>query len=347
MLKVLSKYPEELRTANQLYSDVESTHKGLGKLVLFNALSDIANRCVLNIGCAGTGKSRATDLLFERIDRSKLKIDSITVSGLKRIQNALSWNFMSIVVDDLSKGQTEYSQIATVSVFSTLCYTGQIIKFTGQLELQIQGFRGSALINLQPLLLRKIARLPEFETDIRDKAIRYYHLYFPVNENIDKPKTSVKYRYFKELNLNVRESDFEDRVFENFRYMFSKARAREHMLAYLNASAILNGRGEVVDADFELLYELSKIFRLEQYILVKRGLEGVRELDENVLPLLSSIATFKTPSVKELSFRFGIKKTRLYEIIQELTDYCILVKNSGKIIPTDYAKEILRECGVW
>jgi len=254
---------------------------------------------------------------------------------------------MSIVVDDLSKGQTEYSQIATVSVFSTLCYTGQIIKFTGQLELQIQGFRGSALINLQPLLLRKIARLPEFETDIRDKAIRYYHLYFPVNENIDKPKTSVKYRYFKELNLNVRESDFEDRVFENFRYMFSKARAREHMLAYLNASAILNGRGEVVDADFELLYELSKIFRLEQYILVKRGLEGVRELDENVLPLLSSIATFKTPSVKELSFRFGIKKTRLYEIIQELTDYCILVKNSGKIIPTDYAKEILRECGVW
>jgi hypothetical protein len=347
MLKVLSKYPEELKIANQLYNDIESSHRGLGKLVLFDALSDIANRCTLVIGCAGTGKSRASDLIFEKCDRSKLKIDSVTVSGLRKIQNALSWNFMSIVVDDLSKGQTEYSQIATVSVFSALCYTGQIVKLTGQLELSIQGFKGCALINLQPLLLRKIARLSEFETDIRDKAVRFYHLYFPINENIDKPRTSVTYRYLKEFNLNIRESDFEDDVFENFRYMFSKARAREHMNAYLNASAILNRRSEVTDADFELIYELSKIFRLEQYILVKRGLEGIRELDENVLPLLSAIATFKTPSIKELSFRFGIKKTRLYEIIQELTDYCILVKNSGKIIPTDYTKEILRECGVW
>jgi hypothetical protein len=347
MLKVLSKYPEELKTASQLYNDIESTHKGLGKLVLFNALSDIANRCTLIVGCAGTGKSRASDLVFEKCDRSKLKIDSVTVSGLRKIQNALSWNFMSIIVDDLSKGQTEYSQIATVSVFSALCYTGQIIKLTGQLELNIQGFKGCALINLQPLLLRKIARLPEFETDIRDKAIRFYHLYFPINENIDKPRTSVSYRYLKELNLDIKESDYEDDVFENFRYMFSKARAREHMNAYLNASAILNRRSLVTDADFELIYELSKIFRLEQYILVKRGLEGIRELDENILPLLSAIATFKTPSVKELSFRFGIKKTRLYEIIQGLTDYCILVKNSGKIIPTDYTREILRECGVW
>jgi hypothetical protein len=347
MLKVLSKYKEELKIASQLYNDIESTHRGLGKLVLFDALSDIANRCVLTIGCAGTGKSRASDLIFEKCDRSKLKIDSVTVSGLRKIQNALSWNFMSIIVDDLSKGQTEYSQIATVSVFSTLCYTGQIVKLTGQLELSIQGFKGCALINLQPLLLRKIARLPEFETDIRDKAIRFYHLYFPINENIDKPRTSVTYRYLKELNLNIKESDYEDEAFENFRYMFSKARAREHLLAYLNASAILNRRSEVIDADFELIYELSKIFRIEQYILIKRGLEGVRELDENLLPLLSAIATFKTPSIKELSFRFGIKKTRLYEIIQELTDYCILVKNSGKIIPTDYTKEILKECGVW
>jgi hypothetical protein len=347
MLKVLSKYKEELKFANQLYSDVENTHRGLGKLVLFNALSDIANRCTLIVGCAGTGKSRASDLIYDRCDRSKLIIDSITVSGLRKIQKILSYSFMTVVADDLSKGQTEFSQIATVSVFASLCYTGSIVKLTDRLELNIQGFRGCALINLQPLLLRKIARLPEFETDIRDKAIRFYHLYFPVVENIEKPKTSVSYKHLKEFNLNIRESDYEDEAIENFRYMFTKARAREHLLAYLNASAMLNRRSEVVDADFELIYELSKIFRLEQYILIKRSLEGARELDENILPLLSAIATFKTPSVKELSFRFGIKKTRLYEIIQDLTDYCILVKNSGKIIPTDYTKEILRECGVW
>jgi len=351
MLRFPNKYRDDLENAQLIYETIESSHRGLGKLVLFEVLSDIANRCVLVVGCSGTGKSRVTDLLYGRVKRSKLKIDAITVSGLKRFNKILSYNDMTIVVDDLSKGQTEWSQMATVSVFSSLCYTGSIVKITGNLEIMIQGFRGSAIINLQPLLLRKIARLPEFETDIRDKTIRYYHLRFPVEENINPLPfpNNLEWGYLDDFNLPIKENNkrLYNMAFENFRYEFSKARAREHLNAYLNASAKLNNRAEITRADLWLIYQLSKNFRLEHNVLVKKDLEGARQLDRNVLPILSAIATYRAPRVKDLCFRFGIKKTRLYEILTDVTDYALLVKNKGVVIPTDTTREILKESGEW
>ncbi len=344
-------FEEDLEKSIKVYEEVEKTHKGLGKLALFEVLSDIANRCILVVGCSGTGKSVISNMLYEKINRSKLKIDAITVSGLRRIAKVLNFNTCTVVVDDLSKGQTEYSQIATVSVFSSLCYSHEITKFTGQLELQILGFHGSAIINLQPLLLRKIARLPEFETDIKNKTIRYYHLHFPVEENINPPNISTTWKYLNDFNLKfedkVTKSQYYRLAFENFMHEHDRARAKEHLIAYLNASAWLNERDKITKADTWLIYQISKNFKIEPYIMIKDNLEGRRKIDPNLLPLLSAIATWKTPRIRDLMFRFGLKKTRLYEIIRELTDYVLLVKNKGIVIPTKETKQLLKEIGEW
>jgi ABC-type dipeptide/oligopeptide/nickel transport system ATPase component len=314
-------------------------------------LSDLADRCLLVVGSSGTGKSVVSSELYERVDRSKLKLDSITVSGLAKIDKVLNYNNATIVVDDLSRGQTEYSQIATVSVFSALCYSHSITKLTGQLTLNIQGFRGSAIINLQPLLLRKIARLPEFETDIRDKVIRYYHLRFPIEDNIMPPKfpKGLKLNYLDAYNLPYDDLNhiYYKKAFDNFRLVFTKARAREHLNAYLNASARLNDRVRVNKSDMWLIWQLSKNFRLENQVLIKSSLEGARSLDENIIPLLSALATYKRPEIKELTYRFGIKKTRLYEIIASLSDYVVLVNSRGRVLPTKTTKDILEEAGEW
>ena len=104
MLRFPKKYRDDLDKAFELYDTVEETHKGLGRLALFGVLSDIANRCVLIVGCSGTGKSRVTDMISDKAKRSKLKLDAITVSGLKRFNKILSYNDMTITIDDLSKG---------------------------------------------------------------------------------------------------------------------------------------------------------------------------------------------------------------------------------------------------
>ena len=351
MLKFPKQFRDDLEKAIKIYNDIEETHRGLGKLALFEVLSDIANRCLLVVGSSGTGKSVISNAVYEKVKRSKLMLDAITVSGLRRIENVLNYNTVTVVVDDLSKGQTEYSQMATVSVFSALCYTHRIRKFTGQMQLSIEGFSGSAIINLQPLLLRKIAKLPEFETDIRDKVIRYYHLRFPRQENIEKPKITVEWDYLDDFNLpiedNARKSAYYNYAFTNFRFEFSKARAREHLTAYLNASARLNDRAKITKADCWLIYQLSRNFLIEPNIMIKESLEGERYIDENVLPLLSALATWKTPKIRDLMFRFGVRKSTLYSIIADNTDICVLIKNRGIIAPTPETLELLKMIGEW
>jgi len=346
-MEIPDRYKKELEIPLRILENVEKTHIGLGRLALFDVLSDIANRCTMIIGPSGSGKSVCTDVVYDMTERTKLKLDAITVSGLKKIQKALSNNTLTIVVDDLSKGQTEYSQIATVSVFSALCYAGSITKLTGQLELSIINFSGSALINLQPLLLKKIIKIPEFETDIRDKAIRYYHLRFPIQECLKRPSfDSMKITYPKEPK-EVNGSKYFELALENFRYAFSKARAKEHLLAYLNASAELNKHPAINESDEWLIYQLTRCFRLEPVIFNKRDLEGSRYLNPNLIPLLTAISTYKKVQIKELVYRFGLSLKRLYEIINDLTEYVTIVKGKGLLIPTKTTIEILKEIGEW
>ena len=81
--------------------------------------------------------------------------------------------------------------------------------------------------------------------------------------------------------------------------------------------------------------------------MVKESLEGERYIDENVLPLLSALATWKTPKIRDLMFRFGVRKSTLYSIIADNTDICILIKNRGIIAPTPETLELLKMIGEW
>jgi len=343
------RYKEDLNKILEVYKEVESTHKGLGKLAVFELLCDSANKCLLVIGSAGTGKSAVAKSVYNNIKRDKVYYDAITIVGLKKIQDFLTENRVSILVDDLSKGYTEYSQLSTVVIFSELCYTGWFRKTTAQYDLNIYGFKGSCIINLQPLLLKRIVSDPTFETDIRDKAIRYYHMVFPIKENLDRPKIDINYDYVEYENVLIDHSIIHNKMYkdayENFRYEFTKSRAKEHLNDLIKASALLNDRRKVTSGDLWLVRELSKNFRIEHEIFTKDELEGSRFINPNVLPLLSALNTYGKVSIRELCLRFQLKKRRIYQIINDLTEYCLIVKNHSYIVPTEYTKELLREIG--
>ena len=339
---------KNLLNLKNIFFSIEQSHIGLGKLFLFDYLCELANECLLVVGSPATGKSISTTTLFNYIPRAKLKLDAITVSGLRKIAKELSNNTVSIIVDDLSKGQTVYSQIATVSVLSGLVYSGTIVKITQQLNINIINFKGSAIINLQPLLLKKIINLDEFETDIRDKAIRYYHLHFPINEQITQPKLNNKlvFKYVDEhLPLEIKDDKLLDDTLENFRYEFSKARAKEHMMKLLSASALANNRKKILDSDIKLLHHYSKLYRLENELFRKRHLEGKRKLNVDILPLISILNSYEKLTIDDLRIRFGLSKARTYEIISELSDYVLHLKGKSLLRPTEKTYAILKEIG--
>jgi hypothetical protein len=240
----------------------------------------------------------------------------------------------------------------TVCALGELVYSGYIRKFASGINLDIYGFSGSAIMNAQPLILRRVLRASEFETDIRDKVIRYYHIRRPIKVELEPPSDNVDYNYlYKTMTISddLAKSKLMRNGLELFRYEFSRARCKEHFYALVSASASINGRKEVDEADLWLVNELCKCFYLETELFSKRDLEGERQLDVNILVLLSVIATYKSYPFIDAMADFQIKQSRLYEILKDNERYVGIIKNRDKkyIVPTKAGKDLLKMIGEW
>ena len=332
----------------QIYDNVEKTHPKLGKLAILEIICDTANKALLVIGTSGTGKSAAMKYVADTVSRQKILIDSVTVSGLKYTQKLFNGANMTVLVDDVSKGGTEYSQIQTIATLGELAYSGFIKKYTLQIAIEIENFRGAVIMNGQPLILKRVLSAPEFETDIRDKVIRYYHLPRPVNPTIWYPRNGIQHGY----NINdvdipekVYKSEYYSKALENFLYEFTKGRAVLHLDNMIKAVAVIEERDKASIEDVKFIEYISRNFRIENEIYYKRDLEGARILDPNVIPLLSIIATYKTRRIEDIMMEFGVKKSRAYEIVQENPN---IAQFKDKIlIPTEETIELLKSIGEW
>jgi len=336
------------KKSSEVYNKVEETHPKLGRLALLEILCDIANKCVMVVGTSGTGKSAILKFLQNQISREKLLLDAVTVSGLKYIQEKISNKNMSILVDDISKGGTEYVQVMTVTTLGELSYTGHVVKITQNYHINVQNFKGSVIINGQPLIVKRILRAPEFETDIRDKVIRYYHLPRPLNPTLFPPRNDIIYNYGIEkvkIPQEILSSPIYNKALENFLHEFTKARATQHLNDLIRASALLEDKLTADEKDVETVEYLSRNFYLEREIFSKRNLEGPRKLDVNIIPLLSIIATYKTRKIEDIENEFQVKRHRVYEIVKEFEH--IAQFKDKVLIPTRYTIDLLKNMGEW
>lgn len=337
--------PEKLK---QIYDNVEKTHPKLGKLAILEIICDTANKALLVVGTSGTGKSAVMKYVADTVSRQKILMDSITVSGLKHTQKILNGANLTILVDDVSKGGTEYSQIQTIATLGELAYSGFIKKYTLQLAIEIENFHGAVIMNGQPLILKRVLSAPEFETDIRDKVIRYYHLPRPINPTTGCPKNGIQHRYnINDINISekVYKSEYYSKALENFLYEFTKGRAVLHLEDMIKAVAVIEERDKASVEDVKVVEYLSRNFRIESEIFYKNDLEGARILDPNVIPLLSIIATYRTRRIEDIMMEFQVKKSRAYEIVQKNSN---IAQFKDKIlIPTEETVESLKEIGEW
>lgn len=350
MLEIPENYKDQLKTLSQLHSHVEKTHNGCGKLAIFEILVDASNQSTLVVSSSGTGKSAVMKMVSENVHRDKMVLDSVTVAGLKHLAKKLRSGNYSIFVDDISKGGTEYSQVQTVTALGELVYSGFAEKYNSALNLSIEGFRGSAIMNAQPLMLKRILRADEFETDIRDKVFRYYHLHQPLKVTLEPPKDPINYLYdFKSINIpsGLYASKLWRDTVKLFQIEFKKARAEEHLTALMQASAVINGRTSVEQADIWIINQICGCFYIETELFNKKDLEGERLLDVNIIPLLSFIVTWGEVPIQQIMVETQVKRSRLYEILQMNRQWVRIVKSKGKqvMIPTPACKQLMKQMG--
>jgi ABC-type oligopeptide transport system ATPase subunit len=347
MIDELEKNQDKYPTLMKIYNFAKQNYFGLENLTVMATISIMAGKTLAVIGISGTGKSTVTNIMSKVYRDQVVVIGAITINGLMKIKNKLTNTDKVILVDDLSVGATDYAQIMTLMSIADLVYTHMITKYTQHLDLEIRGFYGSAIINLQPLLYRKILLAPEFDTDIRDKTLRYFHIVYPKQTNTIPPQALndlPRLRTNPHRGVDIETSHpYYKKIVENLRHEHSKARAEEHTQGLLRGIALVENRDQAIDSDYKIIYHLTKNFRLETEIAEKKDLEGLRRMDINIIPILTMINTFKKVKIDELCKIFQVKKKTIYDILANLIDYVILVQQKGIIIPTEYTLRLLRE----
>ena len=332
---------------HQLIKTVNKTHKGLGPMIAFNLLAAKSGRCILNVAPAGCGKSTATNVVFDLLKPEVARYGSITLAGLHFLADKMKGFRGHIIVDDLGAEKSVWSRVATVSTLSHLCYSHSVSKYTQALKINITDFYGSIAFNVQPVLMQGIVDSEDWVAVVRDKIIRYYHLFRPANPKVDMPKveftygpsidkvTMKKYKgknYYRLLTLGL--------------YQWSAARCNEHIPALLKACAALDGRYAVNTSDYVLLAKLMKNFSIERHIIETYGFESARFFMQNPYYLLVELASFSKVTLEQICVDYKVSMRTVQRLLETVKDWCYLENNSPKLVkPTGYAAGVLKNMG--
>uniref|UniRef100_A0A6H2A4M5 Uncharacterized protein n=1 Tax=viral metagenome TaxID=1070528 RepID=A0A6H2A4M5_9ZZZZ len=331
-----------------MIKDVNVTHKRLGPLIAMNLVAAKARKCILNVSPAGCGKSAATDTVNTILGGRAKKYTSLTLAGLKHIAEELTEYGGHLIIDDLGTEKSFWSRTSTVTVLASLIHTGYVCKITQAYVLEITNFRGSAGLNIQPVLMNTLVGDEDWVAVIRDKALRYYHLIRPREPKAYLPKPSINWGIpLDEVSGCLTRGKLWFQLITTGLTQWSYARCLEHVPQLLRACAALDQRRQVNTSDYRILSKLLKPMQLERYVLQSFGFEAGRIFDNNVYCILVEIASHGEPTIKTVCEDYKVSPTTVERLVQEAQEWCFIKANSPKkIAPTDTTKQILKIAGV-
>jgi len=336
--------------AHQLYTvirDVEKTHSGLGNALAFSMICVKARMCLLNVAPSGTGKSVITNTLKKHYPDC-VRLDSVTRSGLKDFKEQFTNFWGLVVIDDMAKVDSIYSRRHTITSFAELCYSHNISKHTMTVTIVIDGFFGSAVINIQPIILAELVSDAEWEAVTQDKTVRYYHLYRPHKPVGTLPEITADWGISLDL---VKKPRHDFKLYEKLEKVasiqWSDARVMEHLDTLLKATAALDRRQEARAEDFQLLYRLMKPMTVERHIFQKYGFETGRSMDTNLMAVLVEFASWSDINLERIARDYKVSPTTAYRLLTEIKDWFQASEPMSKrLIPKASLKQVLKEAGV-
>lgn len=335
---------------HQLYKiaeEVNSTHKGLGNAIAFSILCVKARQCLLVVSPSGCGKSVMTDILAS-VHPNAHQMLSITKARLSDYKDTFSHFNGVVLMDDIAAAGSLYERKETLIAFSVLCYTHAISKHTWTSDFEITEYHGSAVLNIQPALLAEIYEYPEWESLLREKSLRYYHLYRPTTPNANKPDINVDWGI--DLDL-VHKPRHDYKLYNSLHNIcsiqWSDARTLEHLDTLLKSVAALDRRQDVNNNDLILLLHLIKPMTIERYVMHKTGFEVGRWMDTNLCAVLVEFASWKNVNIDRIARDYKISPSTVYRLLSQIHEWFGEDKVKSKmLVPKPELKRILKEAGV-
>lgn len=336
-----------IHTLRTLVKKVNKTHKGLGPMVATNILAAKAKKTILNVAPAGTGKSVACDSIGATLrERSKM-YTSITLAGMHRKTGDFSSYDGHVIIDDLGSEKSLWSRISTITVLANLVYTHFIHKVTHSYTIEITDFRGSVSMNIQPVLLNSLVQSDEWVAVVRDKVLRYYHLFRPKKPERDPPVIDVKWGApLHEVAMPKYKGKLWYQLVSIGLTQWSYARVLEHLPDLLRSCASLDGRTKVNATDYRILIKLLQPMQLERYIIKTYGFETGRVFDNNLYCILVELASFKEPTILTIAEDYKVNPRTAERLCATVPEWCWIKSDTpARVMPTDRTKDILDLCG--
>lgn len=329
-----------------LIQAVDATHSRLGRLVAMGAVVAKAGKCMMVVAPAGTGKSTALKMVGDAVGGA-IVIDSVTRSSLGFFQGKLTGYDGLVVVDDVGKIDTAYSRIATITTFAELTYSGFVSKHTITTHVEITGFTGSVMMGIQPVILAQVIGGPEWEANIADKVLRYYHLYRPQEPNRAVPPIFLGETFpLGEVSLGPRIDGLWRRLAIRMTPQWSDARLAEHLGDLLCACAAIDGRDVVNGSDYRVLDDLLKPASIERYLIQKLSLEEGRIFAGDLLAMLVEMASWPNLTIERICRDYRVTPDVVTRILKGMPEWFqVEATGRGKITCAPKLFEILKLAG--
>lgn len=335
---------------DNLITGVNETHKNFGNLVAMCQIVVKAKKFMLVISPSGCGKSRAMEYIARNTANS-YRPTSLSMASLANKTELLTSFRSVIVIDDISVIQTPYGRSATITTLSALCYSHRVEPSMAGYDFLIEDFYGSALVGIQPIMLRDLMLSPEWEGSIQDKALRYYHLQRPLFPKLDFPNAEIEQGIdidkVEDFEPNIKYKSWQQ-LFELGLSQWSIARTKEHLIDMLKAVAALENRKNVIEDDYILLARLLQPMIIENVVISKEDLEGERYLDNNLLALLVEYYTYNGKiALIQIASDFKVSLSQAYRIMGNQNGSWQQISKSPTIyIPSKKLTMILKNLGL-
>lgn len=302
-----------------LINDINTTHAGLGNLVAMCQIIIKSRKMALIVSPSGCGKSVAMEFSAST-QKDTLLPDRLSMAGLKNLVERLNDFDSTIVVDDISTTGTDYARVAIIGTLIALCYTHHVESYMVGSEYEINNFQGSALVGIQPVWLKNLMLLPEWESSVQDKCLRYYHLMRPVSPNLVHPsaqlESGIDFELVKDFSPDTENIHWQ-KLIQLGIMQWSKARCKQHLIDYLKAISALENREIVNFDDYEILETLLRPMAFETIAVAKNDLEGEKKLNNNLLALITEYNTYNGQfSLGQVAMDYKLTLDHCYKIMK-------------------------------
>lgn len=296
---------------------VDKTHKGLGNLVAFSCLAASAKQAAIIVAPSGTGKSTVGLMLKQIVPDTKI-LDSLTRAGLSYYQDDFNGFEGLLVMDDLGKIDTDYTRRTTLKTLTELTFSHFVEDHTGFQHLSISDFYGSAIMNCQPAVMSEVLRSAEWEANLQDKTIRYYHLNRPLKPEEKLPIIEHDYPTvnFDTVKFAIDQPGVKELMANNW-IQWGRARGIQHITHLLKASAVWAGRDQVTKEDIKVLNQLLRPVWAEQYFVQRDSLGGERKFLADYYYLLCEFASYGKVSVNDIVQDYKVSEKTAYRYLDK------------------------------